>query len=1508
MARLNEMLKVAAVLLLFLIQAGLVSATPLPSQEEDLDSDREGKGFLGFSFFAPPARVEPHQCIATNGLLTIGTCFNKQSCTDIGGVDSGTCSTGGVCCVLPSVCGSVVARNRTWFVNKDFPEKSRDSGDCSITIKKEFPRIKQARLDFHSFQLANPRRGRCLDDVFEVSAMTNVHGRQEKVEITPKLCGDNTGQHVYVDMEQGDAEVHVKLGSDAHSTNREWRVFITQLDETFAAPKDCLQYHTDSSNKVRSLNFDEDDDFKGDLNYDICFTKLQRTSDPAESCKRKVSNVEIDQSPSFRQLRKRNKKRRVARSPESRVLPLYSSPEQSLEDKEVREAISDVISQISRRVDSERVDDSSSKVTSHINKKELNDDELSQQDNIKVDTASKTNDNTLPMLYSAGNEAVISQIQQVVLQLQQEQLGLGGGTGGNFGFGGIVKSTDEESSPSSTRMEDDGSTTPLPSTEEITTSPQVNLTENPGILTSSDNSVGSDNRINSHTIEIESSVNSVSNIVNELLTNHITLTTETVYPLTDNLAVEGTVIESTLLPEGVMTDILVTESPNKETVDENSEQPKDEMSSHSESEDTSVTSSIVMTTERDLLTNGGLDYLESEAIHGVQENVALSRDTTTQGYEESGINSSPNKEALHASDDIFIGGSPSESKPGSPQAEILVLDPESVKVHGDLIIKDDENDNNQTPVEVTSKSTIGVTSITSEELQSTLKFTHEDITTASTVMVEGEQLMVEVEDNNPLDSEESNNKGPSTMLTNAISGDIVPALVDIETDDGDQKNGDIQWLILDGDSDNQVSEPEVSLPPDVIVSSDLGFGFNNEGTEKSPPPSTNEKNVEENFGDLSIDSDVMDSALNMNGNEDMINPESMSHSITSESPVSMASSSVPSSTTNIAMVSTSPTNSIITLSTTGNIASMVSASTKTTTSTSTTTSTTTTTTTTPTTTATTTTTSPTTTAATTTTSPTTTAATTTTSPTTTAATTTTSPTTTAATTTTTPTITTTTTTATPPTTTTKTTTATPPTTTTKTTTATPPTTTTKTTTATPTTAKTTTATPATPKTTTATPTTATTTTTTTPATTPKTTTTTTSTTTTTMPTTTVKTTTTTSPISAVSTVTTTTADQQEETFHDQTTVNNKDANVQDLTTSNSNAHIENEMEKTKDESEEISMVEGDHMLNEEVVDSSGDIEDSKTSGPIVDKISENVGIINSVPETPESESEDMADTVHDDVSSLITSSSFGIIQADTSETNKNTESEIDNDSMFDKEELEPAIMSHANEEAIIEIVSGTEVAEPENSSEPPAIDSIAQVNDKLSSDNQDTDKEKDKPEDGMPSLADDHSSENDNQANPTVLTEHPPINEAVLAISVDEKPVDQVDIAIEAAPTSVGDNSIENDIVNELDASIAESADSLLVSFPTDEEQCGGSFLKVRENVICGGLLRHEAIEEKDSEDDRFSDIERISVRSMEGATRSLKFQLQYETDCPEMKVETTTKAPVRKTVTLLQYLLGWYR
>ncbi|CAL4112986.1 unnamed protein product, partial [Meganyctiphanes norvegica] len=120
--------------------------------------------------------------------------------------------------------------------------------------------VKQIRLDFKKLELDGPRHGRCSGDNLRVTR--KAMGHTHEVDVSPLLCGDNSGQHVYVDMDEDDSEVfvHMLLGSEASVHEvvplRQWSILVTQLDDNNRAPKKCLQYFKEKSNKIRSLNYD----------------------------------------------------------------------------------------------------------------------------------------------------------------------------------------------------------------------------------------------------------------------------------------------------------------------------------------------------------------------------------------------------------------------------------------------------------------------------------------------------------------------------------------------------------------------------------------------------------------------------------------------------------------------------------------------------------------------------------------------------------------------------------------------------------------------------------------------------------------------------------------------------------------------------------------------------------------------------------------------------------------------------------------------------------------------------------------------------------------------------------------------------------------------------------------------------------------------------------------------------------------------------------------------------
>ncbi|KAJ9585755.1 hypothetical protein L9F63_002450, partial [Diploptera punctata] len=184
-------------------------------------------------------RFQNVQCVGTNNLR--GTCFARKECTNLGGISSGSCARGwGTCCIIQKTCGDSTKLNCTYFSNTDYPGLYSDGGRCTITL----------RLDFLDFTLAQPdANGNCLDDSFVVSGGSSV---------VPVICGENTGQHVYVDFASDSSPILITVSTNPSvSANRKWNIKITQIEcsNTERAPSGCLMYYSAISGKVMSFNY-----------------------------------------------------------------------------------------------------------------------------------------------------------------------------------------------------------------------------------------------------------------------------------------------------------------------------------------------------------------------------------------------------------------------------------------------------------------------------------------------------------------------------------------------------------------------------------------------------------------------------------------------------------------------------------------------------------------------------------------------------------------------------------------------------------------------------------------------------------------------------------------------------------------------------------------------------------------------------------------------------------------------------------------------------------------------------------------------------------------------------------------------------------------------------------------------------------------------------------------------------------------------------------------------------
>ncbi|KAK2724430.1 hypothetical protein QYM36_001068 [Artemia franciscana] len=224
-------------------------------------------------------RFPNNECVSTNPLYN-GTCLSSAECSTGGGTAYGTCASGfGVCCVfVVSTCGSTSNKNCTYFQNPEYPTGVNPQLQCSLTVQKCNPNICQLRLDFQDFVIAQPNtaeysedaanyQGQCDTDSFTISGGSNP---------IPILCGNNTGQHMYVDMSSGQNAFTMtfSIGNGPGEENgaRTWNVKITQLpcSSITNAPAQCLQYYTSTTGTLTSFNYGDGLTHLANQDYAIC--------------------------------------------------------------------------------------------------------------------------------------------------------------------------------------------------------------------------------------------------------------------------------------------------------------------------------------------------------------------------------------------------------------------------------------------------------------------------------------------------------------------------------------------------------------------------------------------------------------------------------------------------------------------------------------------------------------------------------------------------------------------------------------------------------------------------------------------------------------------------------------------------------------------------------------------------------------------------------------------------------------------------------------------------------------------------------------------------------------------------------------------------------------------------------------------------------------------------------------------------------------------------------------
>ncbi|XP_046650567.1 uncharacterized protein LOC124341678 [Daphnia pulicaria] len=239
-----------------------------------------------FNFFAPfinsfnairrpnPGRnytqADFTSCQDPDGL--IGNCLPATVCKSYGGRPSGSCRIAAVCCInLISKCGEKMTLNNTEWRNP--PGVSSDSS-CSLIIALDRDLVEQrgptcqVRLDFKTFAIAQPNAStsQCDTGYFQVGGVVND---------VPLLCGDNDGQHMYLEAPSSKSDLLLLFKFGGSTLNPKWNITISLIPcgSDLIASRDCLQYFVKGSNTVKSFNWKDTTGTRqlSKMNYKICF-------------------------------------------------------------------------------------------------------------------------------------------------------------------------------------------------------------------------------------------------------------------------------------------------------------------------------------------------------------------------------------------------------------------------------------------------------------------------------------------------------------------------------------------------------------------------------------------------------------------------------------------------------------------------------------------------------------------------------------------------------------------------------------------------------------------------------------------------------------------------------------------------------------------------------------------------------------------------------------------------------------------------------------------------------------------------------------------------------------------------------------------------------------------------------------------------------------------------------------------------------------------------------------
>ncbi|EZA53674.1 hypothetical protein DMN91_007914 [Ooceraea biroi] len=211
------------------------------------------------NFFPVPVEEE---CLSDDKRRQ-GICMNTYECRIQRGQSHGPCALGfGVCCVFTASCDNEVQNNLTYVTSPGFPNLIDRPMNCSVVVRRIDTEVSQLRIDFVHFNIGQPNAttGVCDEDVMVID-----NGRTSF-----ELCGWNSGQHVYVDLSEGNEPVTLNFRLPSGLQSRMWEMRVMQLGFEQRAPVGCLQYFRSPNGTLKTFNYLPNGRYLAGHDYLLC--------------------------------------------------------------------------------------------------------------------------------------------------------------------------------------------------------------------------------------------------------------------------------------------------------------------------------------------------------------------------------------------------------------------------------------------------------------------------------------------------------------------------------------------------------------------------------------------------------------------------------------------------------------------------------------------------------------------------------------------------------------------------------------------------------------------------------------------------------------------------------------------------------------------------------------------------------------------------------------------------------------------------------------------------------------------------------------------------------------------------------------------------------------------------------------------------------------------------------------------------------------------------------------